>query len=148
TFSEQNPKVKVNYKPNLIDGIHNIKVYPTDASGNTDSIGYSKSFQVSSELQVLYLYNYPNPFSDETYFTFKLTQIPDEFILKIFTIAGRLIKEIKVNSLNLNYDFNRIYWDGKDQDGDRIANGVYFYKVIVKQGDKTKDYTQKLAIVR
>ena len=68
--------------------------------------------------------------------------------IKIYTIAGRLIKEIKIPAVDLSYDFNKIYWDGRDEDGDIIANGVYLYKVILTAGDKTEDVIQKLAIVR
>jgi flagellar hook assembly protein FlgD len=48
----------------------------------------------------------------------------------------------------LNYDFNRIEWDGRDEDGSLIANGVYLYKVIVKKGSDVITATQKLAVVR
>jgi flagellar hook assembly protein FlgD len=83
-----------------------------------------------------------------SHFTFKLTQIPEEIKIKIFTIAGRLVKELKLSSADLKYDFNKIYWNGRDADGDILANGVYLYKVIMKAGDKTEDVTQKLDIVR
>ncbi|MCL6097190.1 MAG: hypothetical protein M1391_01270, partial [Bacteroidetes bacterium] len=74
--------------------------------------------------------------------------IPDELKIKIFTVSGRLIKELIVPPSNLSYDFNRIEWDGRDQDGDLVANGVYLYKVIMKKGTETIQATQKLAIVR
>ena len=96
----------------------------------------------------MHVYNYPNPTSGETHFTFKLTQIPEEIKIKIFTIAGRLVKELKLTSADLKFDFNKIYWNGRDEDGDILANGVYLYKVIMKAGDKTEDVTQKLDIVR
>jgi flagellar hook assembly protein FlgD len=120
-----------------------------NSEGNiVDSSGVEKYFQVSSEAQLLYVYNYPNPTSGETNFTFKLTQVPDEITIKIFTIAGRLVKEIDLTSSDLKFDFNKIYWDGKDEDGDPIGNGVYLYKVIMSAGDLTQDVTQKLAIIK
>jgi len=148
-FSETNPKVTVEFTPELADGDYFLRVLGKNASGNlADSVGVERYFLVSNEAKILYVYNYPNPFKDATNFTFKLTQIPDEIKIKIFTIAGRLIKEIKLSPSQLNYDFNKIHWDGKDEDGDRLANGVYLYKVIMKAGDKTEAVTQKLAIVR
>jgi flagellar hook assembly protein FlgD len=63
-------------------------------------------------------------------------------------VAGRLVKVIYKKSNELNYDFNRIYWDGRDADGDLLANGVYFYKIVMKKGDKTENVTQKLAIIK
>jgi len=148
-FSETNPKVTVEFTPKLADGEYFLCVLGKDASGNlVDSAGVERYFLVSNEAKILYVYNYPNPFKDGTNFTFKLTQIPDEIKIKIFTIAGRLVKEIKLSPSLLNYDFNKIFWDGKDEDGDQLANGVYLYKVIMKAGDKTEAVTQKLAIVR
>jgi len=148
-FNEENPKAVVTYTPELEDGEYFIKVFGQNSLGNiADSSGLEKHFLVSNEAKLLYVYNYPNPTSGETYFTFKLTQIPDEIKIKIYTIAGRLIKDIKIPATDLNYDFNKIYWDGRDEDGDIIANGVYLYKVILTAGDKTEDVIQKLAIVR
>ena len=68
--------------------------------------------------------------------------------IKIFTIAGRLIRDIKLTPDQLITNFNKIYWDGKDEDGDPIGNGVYIYKVIATFPDETKSITQKLAKVR
>ncbi|MCB0744398.1 MAG: T9SS type A sorting domain-containing protein, partial [Ignavibacteriae bacterium] len=148
-FSQSNPKVTVDYNPTLEDGEYTLRVFGKDESGNlSDSLGITKTFSVMSEAKLLDVYNYPNPFSADTYFTFKLTQIPDEIKIKVFTIAGRLIKEIELNRSQLNYDLNKIYWDGRDDDGDLIGNGVYLYKVIMDVAGKKQDVTQKLAVVR
>ncbi len=149
SFSSSNPKVTVNYNPVLEDGEYELTVFAKDASDNIASEnGYSKKFVVNNETKILNVYNYPNPFNDDTHFTFMLTQIPEEVKIKIYTIAGRLIKQIELSSDQLDFDFNKIYWDGRDEDGDLVGNGVYLYKVIMKDGDKSEDITQKLAIVR
>ncbi len=149
SFSSSNPKFIIDYTPQLEDGEYTLKVFGKNASGEIiDPSGIVKKFVVNNKNQLLYVYNYPNPFSGDTYFTFKLTQIPDEIKINIFTITGRLIKEIKLNSSVLNYDFNRIYWDGRDEDGELAANGVYLYKIIMKKGTETISAIQKLAIVR
>ncbi|MEJ2195930.1 MAG: FlgD immunoglobulin-like domain containing protein, partial [Ignavibacteriaceae bacterium] len=141
--------VVVTYTPDLPDGEYVLKVFGQNTLGNmVDSTGVEKHFIVSDELKLLNVYNYPNPTSGETYFTFKLTQIPDELNIKIYTVAGRLIKEISIPGSDLNFDFNKVYWDGRDEDGDNLANGVYLYKVVVTSGDNTEDVIQKLAIVR
>ena len=148
-FSETNPKVIVDFTPVLADGEYALKVLWKDSGGNiVDSSGVEKFFLVSNEAKLLNVYNYPNPTSGETHFTFKLTQLPEEIRIKIFTIAGRLVREIKLTSSALKYDFNKIFWDGRDEDGDVLANGVYLYKVIMKAGEKSEEVTQKLAIVK
>lgn len=149
TFSTTNPKVKVDFIPVLSNGDYELKVLWKNSSGNiVDSSGVKKFFLVSDEAKLLDVYNYPNPSRSETHFTFKLTQIPEDIRIKIFTIAGRLVREIKLSSSELKYDFNKIFWDGRDEDGDALANGVYLYKVIMKAGEKTEEVTQKLAIVK
>ncbi len=148
-YSQTNPKVVVNYTPTLDDGEYKLKVFGKDASGNVaDSSGISKSFVVQSKPKILDVYNYPNPMTNDTYFTFKLTQVPDEIRIRIFTIAGRMIKELKLNNSELHYDLNKIYWDGRDTDGDQIANGTYLYKIIMDMGGKKQTVTKKLAIVK
>ncbi|OGU65711.1 MAG: hypothetical protein A2499_02955 [Stygiobacter sp. RIFOXYC12_FULL_38_8] len=148
-YSSSNPKMVVNYAPTLADGDYTFKVVGKNATDQIiDSTGTVRKFTVRNELQLLNAYNYPNPFKDDTYFTFKLTQIPDELKIIIYTIAGRKIKEIKLSAAELKFDFNRIFWDGRDQDGDLAANGVYLYKIISQKGSEKTELTQKLSVLR
>ncbi|MDP3024833.1 MAG: FlgD immunoglobulin-like domain containing protein, partial [candidate division Zixibacteria bacterium] len=49
---------------------------------------------------------------------------------KIFTLSGRLIRTMSgTGSAGFN---SGVVWDGRDQDGDKVANGVYIYKVVAK----------------
>jgi len=142
-------KIYFQYIPKLTTGDYIFKIFGKNILGHLEtSPGYEKYFKVSSQIQLLQVYNYPNPFQNETFFTFNLTQVPDELRIKIYTISGRLIKEISKNSSELSTNFNKIYWDGRDTDGDLIGNGVYLYKVIAKRSDRTVEILQKLAKVR
>jgi len=148
-YSSSNPKLVVTYKPSLASGNYTFKVWTKSVTGQvSDSVVITRKFQVDSELKLLDVYNYPNPFSKDTYFTFKLTQIPDEMKIRIFTVAGRLIKEFVLTPADLRCDFNRILWNGRDQDGDKIANGVYLYKIVTSKNGTSSSVTQKLAVVR
>ncbi|MDR3611219.1 MAG: FlgD immunoglobulin-like domain containing protein, partial [Ignavibacteriaceae bacterium] len=148
-YNTTNPKMVLEYSPKLANGSYTLNVKGKNALGvMSDSAGITRNFQVSDAAKLLDVYNFPNPFARDTYFTFKLTQIPDELKISIYTVAGRLIREIDKKSYELNYDFNRIHWDGRDQDGDELANGVYFYKMVMKKGNVTENVVQKLAIVR
>jgi hypothetical protein len=141
----------ITWKPTLNDGRHTLEVLAKDKSGNFfDSTSYRIIFYVFNENDITDMYNYPNPFARTTHFTFILKgqDKPDELDIKIYTIAGRLIRDIKLSPTDLITNFNKIYWDGRDEDGDEIGNGVYLYKVIAKFPDKTKTITQKLAKVR
>jgi flagellar hook assembly protein FlgD len=147
-----NSEVKVTWTPTIKeDGLHTLEVLAKDPSGNFfDSTSYRVSFNVFNESDLRDVYNYPNPFGDNTYFTFELRgiSVPEELKINIYTIAGRMIRELKIPASRLKLGFNSIYWDGRDHDGDEIANGLYFYKVIYQHEDVTKTVTQKLAKVK
>ena len=137
------------FKPNLNDGQHTFSIYGININGQINALpAYEKTFKVESNFKVYNIYNYPNPFSKDTYFTFELTQPADLLKLKIFTISGRFLQEIVVNQNELNRGLNKIYWNGLDRDQDNIANGVYFYKLIFKYGDKTYEFSKKMAKVK
>jgi hypothetical protein len=149
SFDTTNRTMTFNYKNLLTDGEYRLKIFTKDVNGIlSNSPVFERFFVVFNELKIAQVYNYPNPFTEGTNFTFKLTQVPDEVVIRIYTVAGRLIREMKKSSTELNADFNYLPWDGRDQDGDLIANGVYLYKVIAKLGDKTEHITEKLAKIR
>lgn len=149
SFNSSNPKMVVEYKPTLESGEHELKVFANDGFGNiADSSGLVKRFVVSNETQILNVFNYPNPVRQNTYFTFRLTQVPDKIKIMIYTISGRLVKEIVKTRNELTIDFNKIFWDCTDEDGDLLGNGTYLYKVLMNNGDKTETSIHKLAIVR
>ncbi|MEO0005489.1 MAG: FlgD immunoglobulin-like domain containing protein, partial [candidate division WOR-3 bacterium] len=69
---------------------------------------------------------YPNPVADRAWFTFNLTGSA-LVTVKVFTIAGRLVRILGPQVCGFGY--NQIEWDGKDKDGNPLANGVYLYKI-------------------
>ena len=146
-----NSKAEVIWTPTLDDGRHTLEVLAKDSSGNFfDSTSNRSVFFVYSDADIRNVYNYPNPFKDNTQFTFELrgTFVPEELRIKIYTIAGRLIREVNIPPGQMQIGFNQYYWDGKDEDGDEIANGLYFYKVITKHEGEIRTVTQKLAKVK
>jgi len=141
-------EIAISYNTFLKDGEYLFRIYAQNVNGIMETQpAYEVVFNVMNEANIIDVYNYPNPFKSNTHFTFRLTQKPDELKIKIFTVAGRLIRELFPTE-NLGTEFNKIEWDGRDQDGDLVANGVYIYKVIMKKNDETKEVTQKLSVVR
>jgi hypothetical protein len=144
-------RAEIHWTPELSNGKHKLEILAKDASNNFfDSTSSRTTFFVYYESDVTDVFNYPNPFTNETNFTFLLkgTEKPEEVKIKVYTITGRLIYDINLPVTEFDIGFNKVYWNGKDQDDDEIANGVYIYKVIAKFRDKTKAVTQKLARVR
>ncbi len=133
-------------------GSHVLKIQAKDANGNfygSDSTFMKFEFTVYTENDVANIFPYPNPFSENTFFTFQLRgeDKPENVSIRIYTIAGRLIRTISTDGSGFDVNFNKIFWDGRDNDGDRIANGVYLYKLIVRFRDKTVTSVNKLAKV-
>ncbi len=149
--SSPNSEATFTWRPILSDGRHELEILAKDSSGNYyfDSTVYSRSFYVFNKTDLREVFNYPNPFKDDTYFTFQLrgfeAETAENIQIKVFTVAGRLIRDLTVPASQLRAGFNKIYWDGRDQDGDIIANGLYLYKVIARLNGETKTVTQKLA---
>ena len=134
---------KLEYKPLLEDGDHSLEVQVTDPSGNRQS--RREEFTVESELKLLRVMNYPNPLTEETEITFDLTQ-PAHVSVQIFTVTGRLLRELE-NDIRAA-GFSAVHWDGRDADGDRLANGVYLYKVSARSNDKRIEEIGKAVILR
>jgi hypothetical protein len=90
---------------------------------------------------------YPNPLRSNgvIYFTFKLTNYGSVDI-KIYTVAGRLIKTIKKYTGNAGY--NQVEWDALDEYFDEISNGVYLVKVSVENEGSKDEVTEKFIIAR
>jgi hypothetical protein len=140
------------FTPRLSDGYHQLRfaVLRANAFGEVDTMEHTVGVNVLRESRILQMYNYPNPFSQETDFTFVLTGSvpPEELVLRIFTITGRKVREIVVPPSLLRVGFNRIHWDGRDADGDEVANGYYFYQLVIKGAGFAQTEIQKLAKVK
>lgn len=140
----------VNYKfSNFEEGDYKIRVEAWDVFNNLSSEETFFSVVNSNDLALREVVNYPNPFSSNTTFTFQhnLTKALDVKI-KVYTIAGRLIREIE--QFNILDKFVRVPWDGRDRDGDELANGTYLYKLIVEStdGEFRETVLGKLAVIR
>lgn len=77
---------------------------------------------------------YPNPFKNSI--SFDIGSLgPEDFDLKIFDLFGRCLKSISINKNN----FEKIYWDGNDENGNSILPGTYFYKIGNNSGVIVKE---------
>ncbi len=141
---------EINYTFNdITPGEYKIEVKAWDVFNNYSSRTAYFTVVNGDDLVLSNVYNYPNPFSGKTTFTFQqnLNSLLD-LKIKIYTIAGRLIKEIEKDNISDKYVL--VPWDGRDADGDVIANGTYFYKLIVKtiDGKYNTSVIGKLAVIR
>jgi len=119
-----------------IDGIYQLIIQARDATNNkSGDIDYKISFEVINKSTITDVVNWPNPFSTSTRFVFVLTgsEIPSYFKIQIMTITGKIVKEIlqdEIGSIHIGRNITDYAWDGKDEFGDLLANGIYLYRVV------------------
>jgi flagellar hook assembly protein FlgD len=106
----------------------------------------STNFTVAggNELTISDFMPYPNPMKKDGYFTFVISESAD-VKLAIYTVRGKKIKTVSSSAAK---GYNQIYWDGRDADGDFIANNTYFIKLTAKSlsGNNKAEKTEKLII--
>ena len=90
--------------------------------------------------------NYPNPFNPETWIPYQLAA-PAEVALTIYDMNGGLVRHIALGHQSAGVYQSRsraVYWDGRNQFGESIASGLYFYTLTA--GDFTA--TRRMVILK
>jgi len=133
----------------LSAGRHTILLKAWDNANNSSKKSVSFEIVPQDELRIKEVLNYPNPMQNSTHFTFKLNK-DAEIDIKIYTASGNLI--CTLSSVSGSAGFNMIPWNGRDELGDAVANGVYLYKVIARSYESgstfKKEKIGKLIIMR
>jgi Peptidase family C25 len=135
---------RIEWRPFLQqDGDYQLLVNGRDASGNeSGSADYTIAFRVINKSSLSNLLNYPNPFSTSTCFYYTLTglETPTHFRVQIMTVSGRIVREVdesEFGPLRAGTHQSTFCWDGRDQFGDQLANGVYLYRIVARKADGT-----------
>ncbi len=109
-----------------------------DKTGNSaGGNDYQVSFEVITRNAISNVLNYPNPFTSSTQFVFTITgsTVPNYLKIQIMTVSGKVVREItkdELGPLHVGTNLTEFRWDGTDQYGDPLANGLYFYRVIAR----------------
>ena len=132
----------------LAEGSHTLQVKAWDIYNNPSEEEISFMVKSGNETTMSNIYNYPNPFSSSTIFTFQRNSVdPIDVEIKIYTIAGRCIRVI--HNASLTSRFVKIFWDGTDAEGAKIANGIYLYRIVARSlsSNNSNEYIGKIARV-
>ena len=97
---------------------------------------------LDNTLRLYNVYNFPNPFSNNTQFCFEVTNNV-RLKIDVYSLGGRKIWSY-LNE-NINPGYHSIEWNGKDVFNGEIANGVYLYKIEVFGNDYKTSYIGKCA---
>lgn len=137
---------KINFKPHFLqDGDYELIVSGKDRSSNlAGAVQYRVGFQVINKPMISNMLNYPNPFTTSTAFVFTITgaEVPQNIRIQILTITGKVVREItkdELGPLHIGRNITEFKWDGTDQYGQKLANGIYLYRVITNLNGKSLD---------
>lgn len=142
-------RARVEFEPVLdLDGEYQLRIQASDATGNVAGAStYEVNFQVITESQLSNVLPYPNPFTTSCRFVYTLTgdREPVDFKIQIMTVSGRIVREItqfEFGQMKVGTHLSDFVWDGTDEFGDQLANGVYLYRVIAKdeEGENLKRF--------
>ena len=144
-------KGKIRYPFNeLSEGSHRLSLKVWDVQNNSSVVYTDFVVSKSAEMALTHVLNYPNPFTTKTQFYFENNQCCQTMNvnIQIFTISGKMVKTISQTTTNEGFRSSGIDWDGKDEFGDKLAKGVYIYKLSVTAADSKKaEKTEKLVIL-
>lgn len=154
---EQMPKgIAVDFQPkNLTDGRYTLVVQGWDHVGNpAGAQPYKIEMEVRNGTSVSEIIVLPNPFNDKTVFSYVLTGkvLPTEFAIDVFDLAGKKIRTLDLEAtqdVGFGEVITRSSWDGRDEAGRILTEGIYIYRARIKFG--SGDYlerTGKVILVR
>lgn len=151
-------RIPIKYQLNLSQGTYSLVIDCKDVNGNYNT--RETQFVVNETFDVKNVANYPNPIlgraidpknDGRTRFTYVLTDDADEVTIKVYTVAGRLVKTFANLPTGVGYhEYPRtVYgWDCKDDFDFFLANGTYFYRLTAIKGNKKIEKTIKMAILK
>jgi hypothetical protein len=96
--------------------------------------------------KTLVLQNYPNPFNPETWIPYALSS-RTYVVIKIYNISGQLIRTLDIGMKDAGMYISperAAYWDGKNDEGEEVASGVYVYQLHA--GDNVK--VKKMVVIK
>jgi hypothetical protein len=126
--------------PNILDIYKQMHQKLLDLPGNIEGVIMLRNFMEGRILSLealtipvknKLLVNYPNPFNPDTWIPFQIAT-GSKVILTIYNLEGKLIRQINLGVKPAGFYVQKdraIYWDGRSQDGERVASGVYVYQL-------------------
>lgn len=135
----------------LSNGVHTIEFKAWDILNYSSTSSIEFIVAPSSELAIINLINYPNPFTESTQFIFEHNHpcCTLKVQIQIFSITGLLVKTIEMDVQTDGYRAEPIDWNGDNDYGDPLEGGVYVYRLIVQnESGQYGEKSEKLVIIR
>ncbi len=124
--------------PELTGGSHTLKIKAWDSANNSRLQEVAFSVSSDAALVISDLLAYPNPVAEACEFSYALSDEARDVTLKLFTLSGLEIwSQSGLPGARGNHQ--GISWNGRDADGDRIANGVYIFQLSARRAQASLD---------
>ena len=123
--------------PSLEPGIHNLTIKAWDVANNAGSANLDFRIVEDENIVLKNVLNYPNPFTTRTSFWFDHNRAGDNLTIhiQVFTVTGKLVKTLHQTIFASGNRSNEVFWDGRDDFGQKLARGVYVYTLTVRGSD-------------
>ena len=144
-------KGRVRYQlPVLPEGLHTLTIRAWDVANNSSEAVLDFRSAKAETFVLEHVLNYPNPFTTRTNFWFGHNRPGEELSvhIQIYTVTGKLVKSLRNTIFSIGTRSSEVQWDGRDDYGNRLARGVYIYRIRVRTSDgKTADKLEKLYLL-
>ena len=127
---------------NLNYGLNTLNVEIWDNFNNKSTKSIDLNLE-SNSFKAFDVFNFPNPFKEKTFFTFKTSTYPVNINITVFDLSGKKIKSF--NNYECMTSFCSIEWDGKDKFGYKINNGTYLYSLNISNSTNSYKNIYKLS---
>jgi hypothetical protein len=111
----------------------------------SSEIGIEENFAVLPPKEIALSQNYPNPFMSKTTIYYNLPYLA-KVNMKIYNRSGRLVKNLLNETKNAGYFY--INWDGKDDNSQSQASGIYFLVFNIQNNQKSTTLRRKLLLLK
>ncbi|MDL2242101.1 type IX secretion system sortase PorU, partial [Bacteroidales bacterium OttesenSCG-928-K03] len=134
---------------NLGSGLHKISIRAWDTYNNSSTADIEFLVISSDTIFLSDIYNYPNPFFDETTFVISHNQSGNiiSASLYIASLSGQIINKIEKTFTSNNSNEKFLIWDGKTKNGTSINPGIYIYKIVLNN-DSGKTTTRSGKLIK
>ncbi len=112
----------------------------TDATSLQGILFLQQLLEALTPKETALLHNYPNPFNPETWIPYHLSKDTD-VTLHIYAVNGTLVRTLSLGQQAAGIYQSRsraAYWDGKNEFGEKVASGLYFYTLTAGDYSATR----------
>jgi hypothetical protein len=123
---------------NLSTGKHTLSLKVWDVFNNSGEAYLEFNVVSSDNLVIEDLFTYPNPFNYSYWYgtTFVLSHNQSggslDVNLQIYNLAGQVVRTIETTVIPEGYRTEVVSWGGMDDSGNYLAQGIYFYRILIK----------------